>query len=108
MYKLTAMYPNRPDVHFDFDYYTNTHDHLVRECLAPHGLTRIDVDRGVGTPGGSEAPYIAVGTLWFTSAEGIEAGLAEHGDEILGDIPNFSSVEPEIQISQVIVDDVDT
>ena len=102
MYKLTAMYPNGPDVRFDFDYYTSTHDRLVKDRLGPHGLTRIYVDRGVAAPGEDQAPYIAVGTLWFESAEGIEAGLAEHGEEILGDIPNFSSVEPQIQISEVL------
>lgn len=103
MYKLTAMYPNGPDVRFKFDYYTGPHDRLVKDLLTSHGLMQVDVDRGVDAPGENGAPYIAIGTLWFESADGIEDGLAEHGEEILGDIPNFSNVEPEIQISEVLV-----
>ena len=102
MHKLTAMYPNEDGVRFDFDYYTSTHDRLVKDLLGPHGLRRIDVDRGLGAPGDEPAPYVAVGTLWFESADGIAAGLAEHGEAILGDIPNFSNVEPTIQISEVL------
>ena len=102
MHKLTAMYPNEDGVRFDFDYYTTTHDRLVKQLLGSYGLTRIDVDRGLGSPGDEPAPYVAVGTLWFESAEGIDEGLAEHGEEILGDIPNFSSVQPTIQISEVV------
>lgn len=102
MHKLTAMYPNEDGVHFDFDYYTGAHERLVKELLGPYGLMRIDVDRGLGAPGDEPAPYVAVGTLWFESAGGIEEGLAEHGEEILGDIPNFSSVQPTIQISEVV------
>lgn len=35
MFKLTAMYPNGPDVHFDFAYYTGTHARLARKRLGP-------------------------------------------------------------------------
>lgn len=102
MHKLTAMYPYEEGVRFDFDYYTGPHDRLVKERLEPYGLTRIEVDRGVGAPGDEPPPCVAVGTLWFEAVEGIAEGLAAHGEEILGDVPNFSSVQPAIQISEVV------
>lgn len=102
MHKLAVMYPNEPDVRFDFGYYTGTHDRLVKKLLVPYGLDRIEVDRGLGAPGDEAAPYVAVATLWFKDAVGIEEGLAEHGEELLADVPNFSSVEPTLQISEVV------
>lgn len=71
MHKLTAMYPYEEGVRFDFDYYTGPHDRLVKERLEPYGLTRIEVDRGVGAPGDEPPPCVAVGTLWFEAVEGI-------------------------------------
>lgn len=102
MHKLTVMYPNEPDVRFDFSYYTGTHDRLAKKLLVPYGLIRFEVDRGLGAPGDEAAPYVAVGTLWFKDAEGIEQGLAEHGEELLEDVSNFSSVQPTLQISEVV------
>ncbi|WP_250832127.1 EthD family reductase [Marinobacter sediminum] len=54
-----------------------------------------------GAPG--EAPtYIAMGHLYFDSVNDFEAAFGPHAKEILGDIPNFTNVQPTVQVSEVI------
>lgn len=101
MIRVSAMYPNEDDGHFDHDYYETEHRELVRDRLGPHGLVRVEMDRGLAGMEGAPAPYVAAGHLYFETVEDFEAGLAAHGDEILGDIPNFTSLEPVLQVSRV-------
>jgi hypothetical protein len=39
----------------------------------------------------------------FESLEAFQAVFARHGQALLEDIPNFTSIQPIIQISQVLV-----
>lgn len=102
MYKLVALYPNGPDVEFDFDYYTGTHDRMAKDLLGDFGLSHIDVDRGLSNGGDEDAPYRAIGTLFFETLEGLQEGLTAHAETLLADIPNFSNVEPTLQVSEGI------
>jgi len=36
--------------------------------------------------------------------EDFESALEAHGDESLGDLPNFTNVEPVIQVSEITVE----
>jgi uncharacterized protein (TIGR02118 family) len=53
-----------------------------------------------GAPG-APATYIGIGHLTFDSVEAFQTGFAPHAAEILGDIPNYTNVEPVLQISQI-------
>jgi uncharacterized protein (TIGR02118 family) len=103
MIRITALYPKTSDSRFDMDYYLNTHTPLVRRLASEAGLTRIEVDEVMGGAGPDEPPQFAViCTLTFETLEGFQAGLASHGEAIMGDIPNFSNVQPIIQVSRVV------
>jgi uncharacterized protein (TIGR02118 family) len=41
--------------------------------------------------------------LFCETLEGFSAGMAAHGPEIMGDIPNYTDLKPVIQISEVVV-----
>lgn len=43
-----------------------------------------------------------IALLTFNSAAEFDQAVARNGQEILGDIPNFSSVQPVIQVSDVV------
>jgi uncharacterized protein (TIGR02118 family) len=43
----------------------------------------------------------ALGHLLFDSVEAFQAGFGPHAQEIMADIPNYTNVEPAIQISEV-------
>ena len=48
MIRVTALYPNKPDAKFDFDYYLNKHAKMFVEKLAPFGLVKAEIDKGIG------------------------------------------------------------
>jgi uncharacterized protein (TIGR02118 family) len=101
MIKVSVFYPNGEGKHFDMAYYCEKHMTLVqRLCGAP--LKGMAVEHGVsGMATGSPAPFIAMGHLYFDSAEAFQAAFGPHLNEIVGDIPNYTNIEPIIQISEV-------
>ncbi|MGB2694345.1 MAG: EthD family reductase [Dehalococcoidia bacterium] len=104
MIRVSVMYPNTPGAKFDLDYYTNTHiGELVRGKLSSVGLVRAEVDKGVsGAMPGSDAPFVAVGHLYFNSIADFLQAFGPHAGEIMGDMPNFTDLQPQIQISEVV------
>jgi uncharacterized protein (TIGR02118 family) len=62
------------------------------------------VDRGrAGGGPGVPATYTAMCHFFCDSVEAFQAGFDPHAKEILGDIPNYTDLEPIIQISEVLV-----
>ncbi len=102
MYKVSVMYPNQKDAHFDFNYYKTKHMDLVKKHLQPFGLIKTDVDKGISGGGDQPAPYICIGNLYFGSRDGYDLGIAEAGAILRGDIPNFTDIIPVRQISEVL------
>ena len=100
---ISVIYPRVENATFDYDYYERTHLPLVAARWADAGLTGAEALRGVGTPDGSEPPYLAIALLRFASAEAMrEATGGEHAAEIFADIPNFTNVRPVVQVNQAI------
>jgi uncharacterized protein (TIGR02118 family) len=100
MVLVTAMYPNEPGSSFNQDYYLQKHIPLVKERWGPMGLEDVRLVRGVGTADGNPAPYQVMALLSFRSMQDFQNAAGAHAQEILGDIPNFTSVLPIIQISE--------
>jgi uncharacterized protein (TIGR02118 family) len=99
---VSVFYPAKAGSKFDMDYYLQTHMKMVEAAWGPAGLRGYAVQKGVGAPGGGEAAYQVIANLDFTSAEAFGAAVAESGAKIMGDIPNFTDIEPIIQISDVV------
>jgi uncharacterized protein (TIGR02118 family) len=96
------MYPTTPGAKFDMDYYLEKHMPLVGARCKPLGMSEAKVLRGAGAPGGGAAAYSVIALLTFDSVEQFQGAMEKHGTEILGDIPNYTSVQPVIQISDVV------
>jgi uncharacterized protein (TIGR02118 family) len=103
MVRISVLYATSEGKKFDHDYYVNRHMKLVRERLGSFGLVRTEVDKGVagGAPG-APAPFVAVGHVYFNSLDGFQKGMGQHGKEIMGDVPNYTNIQPQIQISEII------
>ena len=103
MVRISVLYATAEGKKFDHDYYVNRHMKLVRERLGSFGLVRTEVDKGMagGAPG-APAPYVAIGHVCFNSLDGFQKGMGQHGKEIMGDVPNYTNIQPQIQISEII------
>jgi len=101
MVKISVLYPRTDGSDFDMSYYLNSHMPMVRQKLGA-ACKGMAVDQGLagGAPG-SGPTYAAMGHLLFDSVESFQAAFGPHASAIMGDIPNYSAVQPVIQISEV-------
>jgi uncharacterized protein (TIGR02118 family) len=102
MTKVTILYPNGEGKTFDIDYYVNKHMPLVATLLGDvlKGST-IEKGLGGGAPG-STAPYACMGNMYFNSVRDFGKAFGPNTAEIMGDLPNFTNIEPVVQISEVL------
>ena len=103
MIVVSVMYPASAGAKFDMDYYRETHIPMVGARWNACGLHEVKVLHGAGGPGGGAPAYSVIALLTFDSAADFDQAVAQHGKEIIGDIPNFSSVQPLIQVNDVVV-----
>ena len=103
MIKVSVLYSNGKDNTFDIDYYCNTHVPMVAGLLgdAVKGAT-VEKGLGGGEPN-STATYAAMGNLYFDSMDSFEKSFGPNTETIMADLPNFTNIEPTIQISEVLI-----
>jgi uncharacterized protein (TIGR02118 family) len=101
MIKVSVFYPNQPGSKFDIDYYCNVHIPMAQK-LVGSALKGISVDRGLsgGAPG-TPPEYVAIGHLMFDSIESFQQNFGPHAEVLMGDVPNFTSVQPRLQFSEI-------
>jgi uncharacterized protein (TIGR02118 family) len=75
----------------------------VQQRLGGLGLLRWEVDKGLagGAPG-APAPFACIGHLYFNTVDAFQAAMKAHGKELVADVPNFTNIQPQFQISEVI------
>ena len=97
---VTVSYPNTPGSEFDLDYYLGTHLELVDKCWGDKIISARAIE-GIATPDpDTRPPFQVVAILEVESVEILQEVLHEHGAKIMGDISNFTDVEPVVQISK--------
>ncbi len=103
MIKVSVLYANEEGKKFDMDYYSGKHMPLVQSRLDSMGLLRMEVERGISSADpNAPAPFVAIGVLYFNTAEEVHEGFKTHGREIMGDIPNYTDIAPQFQISEIV------
>lgn len=101
MIRVTVLYPNGEGARFDNKYYLDQHMPMVKKKLGA-ACKRVAVEQGMsGAEPGSKPPNFAICQLDFESVDAFQSAFAPHAGEILGDIPNYTSVQPTIQVSEV-------
>ena len=99
MIKVSVFYPNEEGKKFDMSYYCNKHIPMCQEKL---GCKQVAVEQGLAGPApGTRALFIAMGHLYFDSLEAFQKAFAPHAAAIMADIPNYTNIQPTIQISEV-------
>ena len=101
MIKVSVLYPGGSGNTFDMDYYLSHHIPMVREKLGT-ACKGAAVEQGLGgVIPGAPAAFSAMGHLYFDSVEAFQTAFAPHAEEIMSDIPNYTNVQPTIQLSEV-------
>jgi uncharacterized protein (TIGR02118 family) len=102
MVRVSVLYPNDGG-RFDMDYYMTRHIPLCHRLLDSCGLVRAEVDRGIGTAApDAPAPFVAIAHLVFTSLDACQKALAQHDAALAADVPNFTTIAPQFQISEML------
>jgi uncharacterized protein (TIGR02118 family) len=101
MIKVSVFYPNKEGSKFDMAYYLNSHIPMVqKKCGA--SLKGGSVDQGLSGPEpGSRPAFIAMAHLLFDSVQAFQGAFGPHADSIMADIPNYTDIQPILQISEV-------
>lgn len=102
MIKVAIFYPNGDGNTFDMDYYTNTHMPMAAGLFGDK-LKAMVIDKGLG--GGapnSVAPYVAVGYFYFADIATCQNEMGTHSAALRADVPNYTNIQPVLQISEVV------
>jgi uncharacterized protein (TIGR02118 family) len=100
---VMAVYPNKPGSRFDTDYYTTRHAPFARGLLEPHGLIGLRITAGSAALDNAQPPFWAVSEMHFTNRAAFDAALDQCGAALFADAPNYTDVEPILQIASIVV-----
>jgi uncharacterized protein (TIGR02118 family) len=105
MIKISILYPNNKGARFDMRYYVETHMPLAIELLSAHpGFKSVSVERGLGgLVSGVDATHVAMCHFLFDSTEDFMAAFAPHAAALQDDIPNYTNIEPVIEVNEVVM-----
>jgi uncharacterized protein (TIGR02118 family) len=103
MIRISVLYPAKEGARFDQEYYAQKHMKLVRDRLGSIGLVRTEIDKGLagGAPG-SPAPFVCIGHVYFSSLADFQKAMGVHGAEIMADVANYTDIQPQVQISEIV------
>ncbi len=101
MIKVSVLYPYSEGKGFDMKYYCEKHMPMVRQKLGS-ACKGIAVEQGIaGRTPGTPPTYVAIGHIYCESVEAFSAAFGPHAAEFRADIPNFTTIEPIFQISEI-------
>ena len=104
MFNISSIYPRIEGYRFDFDYYLNRHMPRSIELLSgAKGFVGVSVEKGIDLEEPRiDSSYVAMCHYYFDSLEDFMTAFAPHAEELQGDIPNYTNIEPTIQINEVL------
>ncbi|RKN78498.1 EthD family reductase [Ulvibacterium marinum] len=102
MIKVTILYPNGDGKTFDMDYYSNKHMPMLKTLMGD-SLKLLEIDKGIsGRTPDEPIPYLAIGYLYFDKLSAYQNSFGPNAEKIVGDIPNYTNIQPIVQISEVL------
>ncbi|MGH8353624.1 MAG: EthD family reductase [Pseudomonas sp.] len=101
MYCVSVLYPNTPGGRFDFEYYRSQHLPMVLELLGDN-VQRLELRRGLVALDGSPAAYLCLLNAQIRSKDDFLAVLNANAERVLGDLPNYTNLQPLIQVDEIL------
>lgn len=94
MIRVSVLYPKTEGATFDHDYYANSH---VPLAVSTWGLAGAEIDKGIN------GPYEAAVHFTFESMDAMGAAMANEGTAaVQADVANYTTIVPEMQISEIV------
>ena len=101
MIKVSVFYPNKEGSKFDMSYYCNSHIPMVRQKSGA-ACKSVAVEQGLsGATPDAKPSFVAMGHLYFDSQAEFQTAFGPHAAAIMADIPNYTDIQPILQISEV-------
>jgi uncharacterized protein (TIGR02118 family) len=92
--RLSVYYPQGEGERFDHDYYRDVHIPLCQKTWQP---AKTEIERGIN------GPFVAAVHFTWPSREAMEQAMSSEGSAALtADVPNYTTIKPQMQISQVV------
>jgi uncharacterized protein (TIGR02118 family) len=99
--KVSVFYENTEGKKFDAAYYLSKHIPLVKQKLGS-ACKRVEVDQGLGSAQpGSKPAFAFMAHMLFDSVDAFQKAFEPHADTIMGDVPNYTDIQPVVQLSEV-------
>jgi uncharacterized protein (TIGR02118 family) len=94
MIRLSVFYPSTEGATFDHNYYRDKHIPL---CVETWGLEGAEIDKGL------DGPNVAAVHFKFASLDALQAAMGADGTAgILADVPNYTTIAPVLQTSEIV------
>lgn len=101
MFKVTILYPNGEGKSFDMSYYEEKHMPMVAGYIGDN-LQFYEIDKGIaGRTANDSIPFLAVGYFYIRDVAEYNKAIAANRETIIGDIKNYTNIQPIVQISEV-------
>jgi uncharacterized protein (TIGR02118 family) len=101
MIRFNVIYPFKPGMRFDHDYYRDKHMPLLAKCLG-EACRSYTIDKALaGRAPGDQPPFAAACSVYCESVEAVRAALAAH-PEIRADVHNYTDIQPLVWFSDVV------
>ena len=94
MISVHIIYPRTEDSTLDMDYYIGSHMPMLADKVG-------DACQSWGATEIEKGDIAAIGWVLIESQEVWDATLADHGAAIIGDVPNYTNVQPQLVVGNV-------
>ena len=79
---------------------------MLRDLLSDCGLISIEVQRCVRTLGRDRPDVVCISHVDFENEDGLTRALGIHASELMADFPNYTNIDPEIHVREVLASGV--
>ncbi len=101
MILVTVLYKNTDRLEVQHELLPG-HAHPAGQKIAGLGLERRQVQHGLsGVAPGSTPEFLVIAQLKFDSVDAFQSAFGPHAPAVMGDLPNFCSEQPTVQISDL-------
>lgn len=103
MIKVFGIYRWEDGAKFDHEYYNTSHMEITKEALKNHGLVRLESDSFILDKEHNTGDIIAASNADFKDIDSAVKAMKEVGQVLLSDLPNYTTLKPDIKLVKVQV-----